>query len=233
MPAPIHAILHDTTITMKKTKRSERHLMVYLSAQDVDVVRDRMPAETKTRLRDVFLVGRSRGVRSLGAVTIRGRRDVELCACLPPRVSLRRFIYQGQSPTEFGAPRRGQWPPWAVRRFLLYDVFLHELGHLQLVNAKSKNWRRKYAGETWAEEFADGWRRRLFAKPFPHCDPVHNAPTEEERAGLELWERLDKAQRYQLALLTTKAPHEVGLDLSFLGGMSNEQELFLRRLLYQ
>ncbi|MEM1443100.1 MAG: hypothetical protein AAGF67_12210, partial [Verrucomicrobiota bacterium] len=124
-------------------------------------------------------------MRFLGWVRTRGRRDIVLCSILPPRVSLRSYIIKGQSPKEFGAPVRGQWPPWAVSRFLLYDVFLHELGHLQSVDPKSNDWRRRYAGETLAEEFANRWRRELFDEPFNHPDPIHFAPSREEESFLE------------------------------------------------
>ncbi len=40
-------------------------------------------------------------------------------------------------------------------RSRLRDVFLHELGHLQPALPKSKNWKRKYAGEKLAQDFAD------------------------------------------------------------------------------
>jgi len=76
----------------------------------------------------------------------------------------------------FGAVRGTQWPRLAVRRFLLYEVFLHELGHLQIVNPKAKTPRRRFASETLAQEFANHWRGILWAKPFDHPDSVHNPP---------------------------------------------------------
>jgi hypothetical protein len=80
------------------------------------------------------------------------------------------------SPSMFGAARGAQWPRPAVRRFLLYHVFLHELGHLQIVNPKAKSLRRRFASQTLAQEFANHWRSVLWSKPFDHPDPVHNAP---------------------------------------------------------
>jgi hypothetical protein len=62
------------------------------------------------------------------------------------------------------------------RRFLLYDVLLHELGHLQVVNEKTKSERLRFAREKCAQEFADRWRRKLWSEHFDHLDPVHNAP---------------------------------------------------------
>ena len=103
----------------------------WLTEEDVRVVLSRLPAETYHRLRAVHFNDQSRGARTLGYVS-RGRREIAMCA-LPPRLSLTRFLVRGQSPLEFGAQRGAQWPATAVKRFLLYDVFLHELGHLQVM----------------------------------------------------------------------------------------------------
>ena len=206
-------------------------LVSYVSGQDIDVVLERIPAELRTRLRDVFESSRSYGVRRLGAVRTRGRRDIELFDRLPPRVSLRRFIYPGSSAIEFGAPRQGQWPPWAVRRFLLYDVLLHELGHLQLVRPQGRGWTRKYASETLAQEFADSWRRELYSQPFDHPDPVHNPPSEIELGALSLWERLDKAAKERLVHLVLAAPHPSLPDLSPFGTIEPPHLEFVHKVL--
>jgi tetratricopeptide (TPR) repeat protein len=42
---------------------------------------------------------------------------------------------------------------------MLYDVFLHELGHIQVVDRKAKSTRRRFASETRAQEFAEHWCR--------------------------------------------------------------------------
>ena len=68
---------------------------------------------------------------------------------------------------------------------MIYDVFLHELGHLQMVDPNAKTERRRFASQTKAQEFADEWRARLWAEPFAHPDPIHNAPSEME---LELFQ---------------------------------------------
>jgi hypothetical protein len=150
----------------------------WLTEDDIDVLLSRLPAETYERLRAVHFNDQSRGARTLGYVN-RGRREIAICA-LPPRISLSRFLVRGQSPGLFGAQRGAQWPPLAIRRFILYDVFLHELGHLQLVNPRSNDERRRFAMERLAQEFADGWRRTLWAETFAHPDPVHNAPTSDK-----------------------------------------------------
>ena len=150
----------------------------WLTEDDIRVVLSRLPADAYERLRAVHFNDRSRGARTLGYVN-RGRREIAICA-LPPRVSLTRFLVRGQSPGAFGAQRGAQWPALAVRRYMLYDVFLHELGHLQLVNPHTNDERRRFAMETLAQEFADGWRRALWAEHFEHPDPVHNPPSSDE-----------------------------------------------------
>jgi hypothetical protein len=147
--------------------------------------------ELWSKLRAVHLNDRSRGARILGYVT-RGHREIAICA-LPPRISLTRFLECGtgrngrrsKSPREFGAVRGRQWPRVAVRRFLLYDVFLHELGHLQVVSENSADLRKRYAKERKAQEFADYWRSELWSKPFDHTSPEHHAPSEEEMKAFE------------------------------------------------
>ncbi|MCI0490262.1 MAG: hypothetical protein L0229_27030 [Blastocatellia bacterium] len=136
----------------------------------------RLPEETWWRLRAVHFNDRGFGVRTLGYVTP-SEREIAICA-LPPRVSLTRFLAEGQTCEEFGAKRGAQWPHLAVRRFLLYDVFLHELGHMQIINERTRSDRLKFAREKYAQEFADKWRRQLWSKHFDHPDPVHNAPND-------------------------------------------------------
>jgi len=154
----------------------------YVSGEDVQTVLDRLPIEVWSRLRAVHFNDRGFGVRRLGYVN-RGHREIGLCA-LPPNVSLTRYLVR-RSPRQFGAIRGSQWPERAVRRFMLYDVFLHELGHLQIIDPKATSVRRRFASETKAQQFADDWRARLWSQPFEHPDPVHNAPSEVELETLE------------------------------------------------
>ncbi len=72
----------------------------------------------------------------------------------------------------------------AVRRFVLYNVLLHELGHLQVVDERAKTTRRAFAGETLAQDFAEHWCHELWSRGFDHPDPVHNPPSKEETATL-------------------------------------------------
>jgi hypothetical protein len=148
----------------------------YLTEEDVVVVLSRLPEETWQRLRAVHFNDCAMGNRILGYVNM-GRRDIAICA-LPPRLSLSRAIalWKGTSYEEFGVKRGEQWPLLAVRRYLLYNTFLHEVGHLQLVNEMRKSERLRFAGEKYAQEFANRWRRKLWSEHFDHPDPIHNAP---------------------------------------------------------
>jgi hypothetical protein len=154
----------------------------HIGEEDVRVVLSRLPVELWQCLRTIHFNDRSWGARSLGYVN-QGHREIALCA-LPPRISLTRFLVKGQTPEQFGAKRGQKWPVLAVRRFMLYDVFLHELGHLQIVRETTRSLRLKHAREKLAQEFAMGWCRRLWSKHFPHPDPVHNPPTPAELASL-------------------------------------------------
>ena len=130
----------------------------YINADDVCVVLGRFPIEVWNRLRAVHFNDRSRGARTLGYVN-RGRREIALCA-LPPRISLKAALAHGQTPEQFGAERGQKWPTLAIRRFMLYDVLLHELGHLQLINGNARSERLRFAREKLAQIFAAQWCSR-------------------------------------------------------------------------
>ena len=163
------------------TPRGDR--IHYVTADDVRVVLSRLPTEFWRCLRTVHFNDRARGARTLGYVT-QERREIALCA-LPPRMSLRQALVKGQTAEQFGAKLGQKWPTLAVRRFMLYDVFLHELGHLQLVNEESRSTRLKFRHEKLAQAFAMEWCRLLWSVPFDHPDPVHNPPTPRE--SWQLW----------------------------------------------
>jgi hypothetical protein len=153
----------------------------HVTEADVRVVLARLPREVWNRLRAVHFNDQSRA-RTFGYVS-RGRREIALCA-LPPRMSLTRALVKGETPEQFGARRGCKWPVTALRRFLLYDVFLHELGHLQVIHEDEKAERRRFAMETRAHEFADLWRAQLWSRAFSHPDPVHNPPGDAELEAL-------------------------------------------------
>lgn len=156
----------------------------HVSPDDVRVVLSRLPEDAYDRLNVVHFNDQARGDRTLGYPTTRGRREVALCA-LPPRMSRTPFLTRRQSPREFGARRGAQWPTLAIRRFLLYDVLLHEIGHLQIIVPGHRNPNREFASESKAQEFADLWRRELWSRPFDHPDPVHNPPSADELVVLD------------------------------------------------
>jgi len=192
----------------------------HIDQRDVEVVLSRLPAQLYERLRAVHFTDGARGRRTLGYVQ-RARREISICA-LPPRVSLTSSISrkkQRVTPRRFGALRGAQWTGLAVRRFLLYDVFLHELGHMQVIDPQAKSTRRRFADETKAQAFADEWRERLWATPSGLADPAHDPPGEAE---LHLVERvlrapLPRADRLELRNLLEFHLYRLGqgIDSSF------------------
>lgn len=154
----------------------------YVNEQDVRVVLSRLPSAIWHRLRVVHFNDRARGARLLGYVN-RGRREIALCA-LPPRMGLTRAL-RGQTAERYGAKRGAKWPVLAIRRFMLYNVFLHELGHLQVIDEDSASARLKFAREKLAQAFAVEWSNCLWSEPFEHSDPVHSLPSAEELASVQ------------------------------------------------
>ncbi len=192
------------------------HLTGYVDMVDVNTVLERLDPRLLERLGDIWLSETSHGRRRLGYVTARGRRDVTLCSILPIRMSLREMMRGGARAAEFGAPDRGQWPPWAIRRLMLYQVLLHEIGHLQIVRA-SPRINRRFADESLADEFAASHRGALFSTPFEHADPIHNAPSDEELAMLGWWETLGKEARAHVTLWVVndqRKPAKLGVELT-------------------
>lgn len=176
---------------LRAPRGDRRH---YVDEADVAVVLSRLPAESTARLRAVHFTDDARGNRVLGYTTTRGRREIALCA-LPPRVSLNRSIRGPQGALAFGAVKGTQWPTLAVRRYMLYDVLLHEIGHLQIVDDAAPSPRRRFADERRAQELADGWRDELWSSHFDHADPVHNPPSAEELDALPRWSEAHAAYR--------------------------------------
>ncbi|MBX7243883.1 MAG: hypothetical protein K1X53_00185 [Candidatus Sumerlaeaceae bacterium] len=148
----------------------------FINRADICVVLSRLPNELWQRLRAVHFNDRGFGVRRLGYVA-GGRREITLCA-LPQRLGLSAFCrWNALSPSEFGAQWGAKSPAIAVRRFMLYEVFLHEIGHLQATDRPGRpSQRLRFDGERRAEEFAVTWRRRLWSEYFEHPDAAHNPP---------------------------------------------------------
>ena len=183
----LHASIRRIKFSCSMTRAGRIH---FLTPDDVRVLLGRLPEELWERLRAVHFNDRGRGKRVAGYVNM-GHREIAICAH-PASVSCSSAIPRKQrcSPATFGASRGRQWPQLAVRRFLLYDVFLHELGHLQIVDPAAKALRRRYASETLAQEFANSWRRALWAQHFDHPDPAHNPPSRDELQDASKEERM-------------------------------------------
>jgi cytochrome c-type biogenesis protein CcmH/NrfG len=171
--------MREIAFSYHQPRGDRRH---HVTEEDVRVVLERLPGSVSRRLKAVHFNDRGRGRRCLGYVR-QGHDEIALCA-LPPRVSLGACLRRSQSPNQFGAVRGSQWPPLAVRRFIPYDVLLHELGHLQVIDQKAKTTRRRFASETLAQDFAEHWCRKFWSGPFDHPDPVHNSPLPEELAAV-------------------------------------------------
>lgn len=86
------------------------------------------------------------------------------------------FLAKGRTSEQFGTVRGQKWPSLAMRRFMLYEVLLHELGHLQLVDEDRRSKRLRFAREKLAHAFAKQWRERLWSVVMPQLGPVHNPP---------------------------------------------------------
>jgi len=172
------AQLNRIHFNYRKPHSNYRH---FVDVEDVKTVLRRLPYEVCERLKAVHLNNRSRGGRVLGYTTTRGRREVSLCS-LPARMTVRGALRFPHTPEMFGGTQTGQWPTLAVRRFMLYGVLLHEVGHLQLVREKGRGPQRKFAREPLAEAFAGVWGPEIWATPIEHTDPAHHPPSEEELA---------------------------------------------------
>ena len=181
------------------------HRRHYAGENDVKVVLQRLPDDVKSRLRHVHFNDQSNRRKRLGYVN-GGRRELSLCA-QPLNLSLTPALRGPQTPELFGALRGTQWPPLAIRRFMLYDVFLHELGHLQVIHPENSNLRRKFAREVCAQDFADTWRENLWAEEFPGDDLAHNPPSDEELADTTThWPKAHAEYRRGLAALRRNEP---------------------------
>lgn len=146
----------------------------HVTPSDVEVVLGRLPEEVLKPLKEVHFNDRM-GTRGCLGYANPGSGCLALCA-LPERVSFAHYLERQECrAAEFGASAGSQWPNLAVRRFILYYVLLHELGHLQVLLVKGRRHGR-VPGERMAREFGNYWRRKLWSEPFDHSDGVHNPP---------------------------------------------------------
>jgi tetratricopeptide (TPR) repeat protein len=173
--------LKKIKFTYSKTGHNRKH---WINEDDIKILLSRLPNELFSRLKHVHFNDRSWGVRMLGYVNM-GHREIAICA-LPPRLSLSRYLLKGQMAEDFGAVKGAQWPSVAIRRFMLYETFLHELGHLQIVDKNRKSEKMRFAREKLSDEFSAFWRKKLWDKKFNHNDPVHNKPTTSELKRIQV-----------------------------------------------
>lgn len=175
-------------ITYKKPGADRIH---YVSEEDVLIVLGRIPLPLWEGLREIHFNDQSDRGRVLGYTGNQRRRSFEISLCaLPPRYSISELLLRKKSPSIFGAKRGKQWPQIAIRRFILYDVLLHEIGHNQIIDPRAKSIRRKYAQERKSDDFAAFWRKKLWSSHFEHPDPVHNPPSQEELENLNKEEEI-------------------------------------------
>jgi hypothetical protein len=154
----------------------------YVHEEDVLIVLNRLPQHLWAGLREIHFNDRSEGGRVLGYTGNQRRKSFEISLCaLPPRYSVSGELLRKKSPSIFGAKRGKQWPALAIRRFILYEVLLREIGHNQVIDPKAKSIRRMYAQQRKTDEFTSYWRKQLWSEHFDHPDPVHNPPSQEEQ----------------------------------------------------
>ncbi len=179
MSANVEALRRRIRFT-STTVRSADDRIHDLTEEDVRTLLRRLPPRIWGRLHAVHFNHRHGHGRDLGYVDP-GKHEIAVCA-LPETMSLSRFLNRRyrQTPRQFGARRREAWPRDAIRRLLLYGEFLHQLGHLQLVDPNHRQEHRRFALDHRAAKFAETWRLRLWARPFDHPDNIHNRPDEDE-----------------------------------------------------
>ena len=165
--------------TCSQTRAGRIH---YLTPDDVRVLLlSRLPEELWDRLRAVHFNDRRGWRRCLAGYVNTGHREIAISA-FPASVSCTPYTSRtrGHSPATFGDIAGKTMAAIGRGRYLLYNTFLHELGHLQIVDPSAKTVRRRFASESLAQEFANHWRRTLWTQHFDHPDPVHNPPGDEE-----------------------------------------------------
>ncbi|MEN0049701.1 MAG: hypothetical protein AAF806_21755 [Bacteroidota bacterium] len=178
----------------------QNDLYRYLKKEDVLVLLNRLPLEEYEHLKSVTFKT-CRGGNAYGRVYHKRSAGIIICD-QSARTSIRVTEAKRGSLEEFGALNNMKWPTLAIRRFMLYDVFLHELKHTQLLKNGKKRIVDKIPLEKQAEEYAEYWRGELYQQHFDHPDPVHNLPSEAEKERLQkYWPKamdfLQKGIRYK------------------------------------
>ena len=158
----------------------------YLTQEDVLVLLNRLPLAEYKHLKSVTFKTCA-GADAYGLVFLKRIKGIVICD-QSQRTSIRTNSAKRGRLDEFGALPHIKWPTVAIRRYLLYGTFLHELRHTQIISPAKKITRDKIPLEKLAEEYADHWRGELYKESFDHPDPVHNLPSDEEKKRLkEYW----------------------------------------------
>ncbi len=162
---------------------TDGHLRHFVEEADLRVVLSRLHASDWERLKRVVLRRQIGDDRRLGLATGPERTEVHLCA-LPHRLDLTPYLASDQEAESFGALAGRNWPASAVRRFMLYGVFLQELGHLQVLRPDAASSRHHYASAAHASAFARERREQLWSSPCGHADVAHRPASKEETREL-------------------------------------------------
>jgi len=154
----------------------------YLKKEDVLTLLNRLPLKEYEHLKSVTFKT-CEGADAYGFVYHRRPTSIVICD-QSARTSIRNATAKRGSLEEFGALNNRKWPTLALRRYLLYHTFLHELRHTQLLENGKKRTRDKMPLEKQADEYADHWRGELYQNYFKHPDPIHNLPSKTEKECL-------------------------------------------------
>lgn len=212
---PIHCLTTSPLIFHKKTMQefSKKSLEIlfhekmvrgdlyrYVTKEDVLILLNRLPLKEYEHLKTVTF-DTCIGAYKFGYVSYKRVNGIVLCD-QPQRMAMRGADAKRGHLTEYGGLNNIKWPTMAVRRYMLYNVFLHELRHTQIVKPNKKHIWEKTPNEKLANEYSDHWRGTLYSQHFDHPDPVHNLPTEEEKEHLQKYwplamEHLQKGHRYK------------------------------------
>ena len=169
------------------------HFRQYVEETEIEALLAQLPEETR---RDLHRVRFKNGVDTGGRLgDIASDPDPEIVIYAQAyRVSLTPYLGRDETPETYGAVDGCRWPVLAIKRFVLYNVLLTQLGRLQ-VGASGAS----------GEQFAGHWRRELWSREPDDSDAVHRAPTEKE------------ARLMRVGWAAADAEYEAGLELDEAG----------------
>jgi len=167
----------------EKEVRGDLHRFV--TKEDILTLLNRLPLEEYQQLKTVTFETCG-GAYQFGYVFYKRVKGIVLCD-QPLRMGMKEADAKRGHLIEYGGLNNMKWPIIAIRRYMLYNVFLHELRHTHIVNPHKKLTRHKIPFEKLANEYSDFWRGELYKDKFDHHDPVHNLPTLDEQEHLKLY----------------------------------------------